>query len=87
MSSSRMISTDIISLSDSDSCSQNAFTFRLGHLLERSIFFWGGGDVFVVNAYVANGGWVPRGLGAGTANTNPGGTPHKPALPATQPQP
>ena len=25
-----------------------------------------------INAYVANGGWVPRSQGAGTANPNPG---------------
>ena len=25
-----------------------------------------------INAYVANGGWVPRSQGAGTTNPNPG---------------
>ena len=39
-----------------------------------------------INAHVANGGWVPRGLAAGNTNPNPGRTPHNPALPTTQPR-
>lgn len=43
-------------------------------------------NLLSVNAYVANGGWVPRSLETGTADPNPGRTPHKPALPAPQPR-
>ena len=40
-----------------------------------------------INAYVANGGWVPRSQGlVPPTQTQVGRTPHKPALPTTQPR-
>ena len=41
----------------------------------------------MVNAYVANGGWVPRSQGlVPPTQTQVGRTPHKPALPTTPPR-
>ena len=41
----------------------------------------------LINAYVANGGWVPRSQGlVPPTQTQVGRTPHKPALPTTQPR-
>ena len=41
----------------------------------------------LINAYVANGGWVPRSQGmVPPTQTQVGRTPHNPALPTTQPR-
>ena len=54
-------------------------TYKVSCLTNNAI------SVLKINACVANGGWVLKGLGTETNNPNPGRwTTHKPAQPKTQ---